>query len=319
MSHHSKAIHKQPSTIKCNALVTCLSSLCPSGVYSFHPEKLDAEDDERQCLSRVRKLSREIQDFLISIRLAEGFMSPNQIHQGARAQKSHHAALLSDIAKAQAAFNISGSRASRAQAWQNISKLVADSHSPAQTEDPCDGPVSALEHFVSSSMSPDQTERTYQLLLVRLHPCGEIVVALTEKVFRGSITKAGKSKGHKIVRGRLPVQFCVRLQLVLLRPLTAGRITHWQASSRSQAIAVDPHSEEGIVLCQINASHYNIHETSLYLAVTLHAPVQDVMQKLAGTGWVPGAWAIVGLIFRGCLLCLCAAWERLGIAGLPFP
>jgi len=122
------------------------------------------------------------------------------------------------------------------------------------------------------------------------------------------------------------------LPLLAVVTVLVATIAGGEVIASSPAIAVDSHSEDGIVLCQINASHYNIHETSLYLAVTLHAPVQDVMRKLAGTGWVPGAWAIVGLIFRGmvsdshvssgaiwCLLCLCEAWERPGIAGLPFP
>ena len=93
--------------------------------------------------------------------------------------------------------------------------------------------------------------------------------------------------------------FFLLLSLLAVVTVLVATIAGGEVIASSPAIAVDPHSEDGIVLCQINASHYNIHETSLYLAVTLHAPVQDVMRKLPGTGWVPGAWAIVGLIFRG--------------------
>ena len=220
-------------------------------------------------------------------REAEGFLTPGAIDE---CKKMNPANLQeSELAKAQQAFLLVGHRTSRMQAWQQYSTLVAK-EANCETAGADMGVALAVEEFRPSFMLRDskKDERDYQILVLKEHACGEILLGLTEEIFRFS-QKAGKistTGGAKAFQGPLPpsctAQVVVRL-LALYNPDKDKRV--FVTTSMHRRLSLQPHATDKhspSILYQLPAKHFLAQETAHCLMVKLSSEALQGMAKAAG-------------------------------------
>jgi hypothetical protein len=266
----------------------------------------DEGDSLQKSLERIRKLCPSFQEFVSQVRIAERFLRPGQVVEGKRAL-SKHAELLKQISKAQRSFCSAGSRQSRATAWMYFSKLVAEvAAGPAvlTASDP-EAVSCAITHFrpsvvlvASTASGPEavscaithSSQRDYQVVAVRLHPCGVVMLGLVEALCRGSYNAKRKAVGSRNYEGTLEAQYCTIVHLCLFDvdehdAGVDGLLFH--ASSKSQPVVVDPHNETGVILYEIPKAQYTLQETDIFLLLRLSKAAHQGMTKVTGTGLVP--------------------------------
>lgn len=93
-----------------------------AGLASFQPKE---NDTVMSMLERARSLTKPMQRFVTVVRLGEDFLGQNKIMNHHLGSMSEYQRGVSAISQASKAFCLSGHHQSRASAWSNFSRLVA--------------------------------------------------------------------------------------------------------------------------------------------------------------------------------------------------
>lgn len=222
-----------------------------------------------------------------SVRVAEGFLSRNQVGQARQLQMNWNNQVVSELAKAKAHMNLVGTRQSRAIAWATFSQMVAneaqsrylkevkEATHQSNAKDKVAIPITC---FRPSHWSLDG-KRQYQFIAMRLHECGHLQPALVERVWQ---VYRAKSKTKQVESDvPLPSESCVRIHVVLLEQ--TGVDGQYWIHSQLRSLSIKPH--DGTVLYEIPQQAWSLREADVYLTVHFRTACRKAWKLLDGCGW----------------------------------
>ncbi|CAJ1420824.1 unnamed protein product [Effrenium voratum] len=234
-----------------------------------------ADDTKDKALTRVAALLPSMMKAVSDVRLAEGFLSPPQVLSSQRPMNEMN--LRSDLCKAQKVFDlVGGGRQSRFTDWQTYSRLVAKSAQDL---------AAPLVQKGSSNISQEIVEFTPRSVL-RDGKRSYQVLAVTEKVWRGSMPRRGRkatsTSSSKVYPGPFKAELATFVHLCLLEHRHECMC---KATAESHALLVDPRNTEAddvTILFEVPRSQLVYHEADGYLLVENSSAARDALRQVAG-------------------------------------